>query len=113
MASGIVFTARPKSHQRALLMPAHYIQATPGERDPRAFTPDESRRARAVPMYAALRVLGREGVSGMIDRCCSLATRMASRLAQHPCVRMLNDVVLNQVLVQFRPPGVMIRQRLP
>jgi glutamate/tyrosine decarboxylase-like PLP-dependent enzyme len=102
--SGLVLTAHPESHQRALLMPAHYIQATPGERDPRAFTPDESRRARALPMYAALRVLGREGVAGIVDRCCAMATRMAARLAGDSRVRILNDVVLNQVLVQFRPP---------
>jgi glutamate/tyrosine decarboxylase-like PLP-dependent enzyme len=30
---------------------------------------------------------------------------MAAILAAHPCVRVLNDVVLNQVLVQFRPPA--------
>ena len=86
-----------------MLVPAHYIQATPGERDPRAFTPDESRRARAVPMYAALRVLGVHGVTEIVDRCCAMARRMAMRLANHACVRILNDVVLNQVLVQFRP----------
>jgi glutamate/tyrosine decarboxylase-like PLP-dependent enzyme len=104
--SGIVLTAHPESHQEALLMPAHYIQMTPGERDPRAFTPDESRRARALPMYAALRALGREGVGEIVDRCCELATRMAERLSRHPSVRILNDVVLNQVLVAFRPePG--------
>lgn len=102
---GIVLTAHPESHQTALMLPAHYIQATPGERDPRAFTPDESRRARALPMYAALRVLGGDGIAAMIDQCCSLATRMATRLAQHEAIRILNDVVLNQVLVQFRPPG--------
>jgi glutamate/tyrosine decarboxylase-like PLP-dependent enzyme len=101
--SGLVFTAHADAHQRALLMPAHYIQATPGERDPRAFTPDESRRARALPMYAALRVLGRDGVRDLIDRCCTLATRMAAALAAHASVQVLNDVVLNQVLVQFRP----------
>jgi glutamate/tyrosine decarboxylase-like PLP-dependent enzyme len=103
--SGIVLTAHPESHQGALVVPAHYIQATPGERDPRAFTPDESRRARALPIYAALRVLGREGVGEMVERGCSLATRMAARLAEHDSVRILNEVVLNQVLVQFRPPG--------
>jgi glutamate/tyrosine decarboxylase-like PLP-dependent enzyme len=102
---GIVLTAHPESHQGALMVPAHYIQTTAGERDPRAFTPDESRRARALPMYAALRVLGREGVADIVERCCSLATRMATRLAQHASIRILNDVVLNQVLVQFRPPG--------
>jgi glutamate/tyrosine decarboxylase-like PLP-dependent enzyme len=64
----------------------------------------ESRRARGLPLYAALRVLGREGVSEIVDRCCHLATRMAARLASHQYVQILNDVVLNQVLVQFRPP---------
>src|SRR5262245_10733993 len=103
--TGIVLTAHPEAHQHSLLMPAHYIQMTPGEREPRAFTPDESRRARGLPLYAALRVLGRDGVGEIVERCCSLATRMASRLAGHECVRILNDVVLNQVLVQFRPPG--------
>ena len=103
--SGIVLTAHPDAHQRALLMPAHYIQMSPGERDPRAFTPDESRRARALPIYAALRVLGQDGVREIVDWCCDLATRMAGRLVRHDAVRLLNDVVLNQVLVQFRPPG--------
>jgi glutamate/tyrosine decarboxylase-like PLP-dependent enzyme len=102
--SGIVLTAHPESHQRALLVPAHYIQATPGERDPRAFTPDESRRARAVPIYAAIRALGRNGIREIVDRCCHLANRMASLLARHESIRILNDVVLNQVLIQFRPP---------
>jgi glutamate/tyrosine decarboxylase-like PLP-dependent enzyme len=103
--SGIVLTAHAESHQRALLVPAHYIQMTPGAREPRAFTPDESRRARALPMYTALRVLGREGIAEIVERCCTLATRMAARLANHERVRILNEVVLNQVLVQFRPAG--------
>jgi glutamate/tyrosine decarboxylase-like PLP-dependent enzyme len=103
--SGIVFTAHPDAHQQSLVVPAHYIQMTPGEREPRSFTPDESRRARGLPLYAALRSLGREGVGAIVDRCCSLATRMAARLADHGYVRILNEVVFNQVLVQFRPPG--------
>jgi hypothetical protein len=59
------------------MVPAHYIQMTKGERDPRAFTPDESRRARALPM-ARSSSLGREGVGEIVDRCCTLATRMAT-----------------------------------
>ncbi len=100
--SGLGFTAHPEAHQQSLVMPAHYIQMTPGEREPRSFTPDESRRARGVPLYAALRALGREGIREIVDRCCDLATRMASRLAARDGVYILNDVVLNQVLVQFR-----------
>jgi glutamate/tyrosine decarboxylase-like PLP-dependent enzyme len=102
---GIALTAHPAAHQEALLIPAHYIQRTPGEREPRGFTPDESRRARALPLYAALRALGRDGVGEIVERCCMLASRMAARLAAHRCAHILNEVVLNQVLVQFRPPG--------
>ncbi len=101
--SGIVLTAHPESHQCALLMPAHYIQMTPGARDNRAFTPDESRRARGVTVYAALRTLGRRGVRELVERCCDHARRMAERLGGHRQGRVLNDVVLNQVLVQFVP----------
>jgi glutamate/tyrosine decarboxylase-like PLP-dependent enzyme len=104
--SGIVLTAHAESHQRGLMVPAHYIQMTEGERDPRAFTPDESRRARGVTVYAALRTLGRRGVSELVERCCQNARRMADGLRRHAQVRVLNDVVLNQVLVQVVPlPG--------
>jgi glutamate/tyrosine decarboxylase-like PLP-dependent enzyme len=102
--SGLVFTAHPEAHQQSLVTPAHYIQMTPGEREPRSFTPDESRRARGLPLYAAIRSLGRSGISALVERCCALAQRMASRLSDHDHVRILNEVVLNQVLVQFGPP---------
>src|SRR5262245_7918527 len=85
---GLVLTAHADAHQQTMLMPAHYIQMTSGEREPRAFTPDESRRARALPMYAALRVLGREGVREIVDRCCAMAELMAQRLAVNSSVRI-------------------------
>lgn len=103
--SGIVFCAHPESHRGAMSLSAAYIQATAVERDPHEFVPEESRRGRAVPIYAALRSLGTRGVGDMIERCCQHATRMAAALAAHPHVRVLNDVVLNQVLVRFEPPG--------
>ena len=104
--SGLVFTAHPESHQGALVVPAHYIQMTAGERDARAFTPDESRRARGVTVYAALRTLGRRGVRELVERLCGHAERIADTLRRHSQVRVLNEVGLNQVLVQFVPlPG--------
>jgi glutamate/tyrosine decarboxylase-like PLP-dependent enzyme len=68
---------------------------------PSDWTPELSRRARGVPVYAALRSLGRAGLRAQVDRFCDLARRMASRLAQADGVEILNDVVLNQVLVRF------------
>jgi glutamate/tyrosine decarboxylase-like PLP-dependent enzyme len=102
---GLALTAHADAHRRTLLLPAHYIQATHTERDPHEFTPEESRRARGVPVYAALRALGRDGLETLVERCCALARRMAAALAQHPRVSILNDVVLNQVLVRFTPDG--------
>ena len=99
--SGVAFTARPDAHRSALLLPAHYIQATASERDNRDFTPEESRRARVVPIYAALRTLGQDGLADLVDRCARLAGQMADRLAAAPRVTILNEVGLNQVLVRF------------
>jgi glutamate/tyrosine decarboxylase-like PLP-dependent enzyme len=64
-------------------------------------TPEFSRRARATPLYAALRSLGRDGLTDLVDRCCDHAQRIAARLDQDDDVEILNDVVLNQVLVRF------------
>lgn len=102
---GLALTAHPEAHRGALLLPAHYVVATSTERDSRDFTPEESRRARAVPVYAALSTLGRAGLAELVDRCCALARQMAKRLSQHPQVAVLNEVVLNQVLVRCTPPS--------
>jgi glutamate/tyrosine decarboxylase-like PLP-dependent enzyme len=56
-------------------------------------------------VYAGLRTLGRTGVEELVDRCCALARRFAEKLSRAPGVRVLNDVVLKQVLVRFEPPG--------
>jgi glutamate/tyrosine decarboxylase-like PLP-dependent enzyme len=100
--SGIVFTAHPKSHRRAMTLGAAYITESEKERDPHEFVPEESRRARAVPVYAALRSLGRRGVGELVDRCCALASRLAGRLAADARLEVLNEVELNQVLVRVR-----------
>jgi glutamate/tyrosine decarboxylase-like PLP-dependent enzyme len=104
--SGIAFCAHPDSHRGAMTLAASYIQASDAERDPHEFVPEESRRARAVPLYAALRSLGTNGVTDLIDRCCKLARRFADLLKNDERVRILNDVVLNQVLVRFERPGL-------
>jgi glutamate/tyrosine decarboxylase-like PLP-dependent enzyme len=60
-----------------------------------------SRRARGIPIWAALRSLGREGVSEMVERHCRQAARLAEGLRQAG-FEILNRVVLNQVLVRLR-----------
>ena len=65
------------------------------------WTPEFSRRARGLPVYAVLRCLGRTGLAALVDGCCDHAQRIATRLADARGVEILNDVVLNQVVVRF------------
>jgi len=60
-----------------------------------------SRRARGVDVWAALRTLGRSGVAELVQRCCAHARSFAEALAAEKDCRVLNDVVLNQMLVSF------------
>jgi len=84
---------------------SYLMHADGGERDAVDYTPEHSRRARGFAVYAAIRALGRQGISELVERCCALAGRFAGQLAAAEGVEVLNDVVLNQVLVRFTPPG--------
>jgi len=59
-----------------------------------------SRRARGIPIWAALRSLGRDGVEDMVNRHCAFANRLARGLADAGYT-VLNDVDLNQVLFRL------------
>jgi glutamate/tyrosine decarboxylase-like PLP-dependent enzyme len=100
---GITICRHPDAHRASMTVTAAYlVQSAPGtDRDPVDWTPEFSRRARAVPVYAALASLGRSGVVEIIERCCAHARRFAAHLSAAPNVAVLNDVVLNQVLVRF------------
>jgi len=58
-----------------------------------------SRRARGIPIWAALLALGRNGIAEMVDRHCALASRIADGL-RTAGYEVLNRVLLNQVLVR-------------
>ena len=90
--------SRTRAHSAAMASTSAYIPdhdaSTPWGFD---WTPEFSRRARGIPVYAALRSLGRTGVAEIVDRCCDHATRLADRLRGVDGIEVLNDVVLNQV----------------
>jgi glutamate/tyrosine decarboxylase-like PLP-dependent enzyme len=75
-------------------------------RDGSQWVPENSRRARGFVLYAALRNLGKKGVANLVEHCCGLAQLFASELARIPDVRIINQVVLNQVLCRVEPAGV-------
>jgi glutamate/tyrosine decarboxylase-like PLP-dependent enzyme len=101
--SAMAIVADPDAHLAAMRLAGPYLVADPGQRDNTNYVPESSRRARAVPVYAAIRSLGRAGIAEMIDRNCAQARRMAEQLSGIPGAQVLNDVVLNQVLVRL--PG--------
>jgi glutamate/tyrosine decarboxylase-like PLP-dependent enzyme len=99
---GVVITRHPEDHRASMTATAAYLVQTGGiERDAVDWVPEFSRRGRGVPVYAAIRALGRSGVEALIDRNCANARQMAEILRRDPRVQILNDVVLNQVLVRF------------
>jgi glutamate/tyrosine decarboxylase-like PLP-dependent enzyme len=102
---GLVFCADEAAHRSAMTLTAPalsapYLATSTRQRDPHEFVPEESRRGRAAPVYAALRTLGRAGLAELIERNCRQAQRFAVGLtaAGH---EVLNEVVLNQVVVAF------------
>jgi glutamate/tyrosine decarboxylase-like PLP-dependent enzyme len=104
--SGLSFVADASAHQAAMTLgAAYYVETTGAERDPYNWVPESSRRARGFAIWAALRSLGRHGVAEMIGRTSDMALRFAAGLDGTPGIRVLNDVVLNQVLVRFDDPS--------
>ena len=105
--SGLAIVAHPAPHRAAMSMKASYLQrGNDEERVGMDWVPESSRRSRALPLYALIKTLGRDGIAEMVRRNCALARRLADRLSVEPGVSILNDVVLNQVLVQFKDDAV-------
>jgi glutamate/tyrosine decarboxylase-like PLP-dependent enzyme len=100
---GIALCAHPEAHAAAMEYAAPYLEVADGDaaRDPMGFSPEFSRRARSAPVWAAIRQLGRSGVSQLVERCCAHARRFAKGVERLPGCEVLNDVVLNQVLFRF------------
>jgi glutamate/tyrosine decarboxylase-like PLP-dependent enzyme len=97
--SGLAFVRYPHVLQAAMAVSASYLPSS-STRDPANFTPELSRRARGVEVWAALRTLGRSGLADLVERTCRYAARFAEGL-QAAGYTILNEVVLNQVLVMF------------
>jgi glutamate/tyrosine decarboxylase-like PLP-dependent enzyme len=82
-----------------MAMSSAYFAPT-GDREPSQFTPEMSRRARGIELWAALRSLGRAGLADLIERTCRHAARFAEGLRAMGA-EVLNEVAINQVLVSF------------
>jgi glutamate/tyrosine decarboxylase-like PLP-dependent enzyme len=95
---GIAIVADGEAHAAAMSASADYLGDADGGL---SRTPEMSRRGRQIPVYAALRSLGRAGIAQLVERCCDHAARLAAAMERLPGAAVLNDVVLNQVLLRF------------
>jgi glutamate/tyrosine decarboxylase-like PLP-dependent enzyme len=98
--SGLVFCREAQHLRAAMATTAAAYLVMEEQREPMHYTPESSRRARGLEVWAALRSLGRSGLAEMIDRCCRHAARFAGGLREAG-YDVLNEVQLNQVLVSF------------
>jgi glutamate/tyrosine decarboxylase-like PLP-dependent enzyme len=97
--SGVVFVRNAEHLHAAMTVGAAYLQTNEGLMPPLS-APENSRRARAVEVWAALRSLGKQGLADLVERHCHFAHHFAEGLSRAG-YQVLNEVVLNQVLVSF------------
>jgi glutamate/tyrosine decarboxylase-like PLP-dependent enzyme len=98
--SGVAIVRNPEALGRAMSISGTYLLLAGDHRDAVNLTPDSSRRARAIEVWAALKSLGRSGLAELVSRNCAQARRIADEL-KRAGVKVLNKVVLNQVVVTF------------
>jgi glutamate/tyrosine decarboxylase-like PLP-dependent enzyme len=101
--SGVAFVRDGDALRKSMAVSAEYLPTATANRNPSDYTPELSRRGRGADIWAALRSLGRTGVSEMIEANCRQARRFGEGLNKAG-FKVLNDVVLNQVVVQFGDP---------
>jgi glutamate/tyrosine decarboxylase-like PLP-dependent enzyme len=99
---GIILCKDPQALLTAMQASASYLQLSE-KRDGMLYTPEMSRRARAVELWATLKSFGKEGLEQLVDRLCEHASRFALELGRQG-FRILNEVVYNQVLVTCDTP---------
>jgi glutamate/tyrosine decarboxylase-like PLP-dependent enzyme len=99
---GFAIVRDAEAHRRAMAITASYLPPPEGaDRDPSAYVPELSRRARGIGTWAMLRQYGREGIAELVDRGCRVAETMAAALDQEPGVERVTPVVLNQFMIRF------------
>jgi len=99
---GIVLCNDSEALRSAMQLSGSYIQVSEN-RDGMDFTPDMSRRARVVELWASLKFLGKNGIEDLVDGLCERAVQFGEQLSENG-FRILNDIEFNQVLVACDTP---------
>lgn len=99
---GFAIVRDAEAHRRSMAITASYLPPAQGaERDPSAYVPELSRRARGFATWAMIRQFGREGIAELVERHCAIAAHMGKRLAEEPGIELVAPVPLNQFMVRF------------
>lgn len=98
---GIAIIKDREAHRQAMTISASYIEPESNARDQIDWNPEWSRRARGIPVYAALLELGKEGVEDLIDRTSQHCHTLVTEIAEIPGTQLLWEPHLNQGLVRF------------
>jgi glutamate/tyrosine decarboxylase-like PLP-dependent enzyme len=96
---GVVVVRDPAALTASMSVHGDYLIQEAG--DPFGRVPEMSRRARGVPVWAALRSLGRSGVAEMVERMGRHARTFAEAIATIDGAQVVNDVVFTQVCATF------------
>jgi glutamate/tyrosine decarboxylase-like PLP-dependent enzyme len=104
---GAAFVHDPELHQGAFTASAAYLASDGSDRPVFAnLSPEMSRRARSLAVWATLRAYGRHGYRAMVERHLELARRLAEQVDAEPELERLAEVPLNVVCFRYRPAGV-------
>ena len=99
---GIAIVRDPSALRAAMGLQASYlVHDADGPGDPFEKVPELSRRARGVPVWAALKSLGRDGVAAQVGGLATAAAAIAEGVARLEGVEILNDVAYTQVCLAF------------
>ncbi len=98
---GIAIIRDRQAHKEATTISASYIAAESKARNQIDWNPEWSRRARGIPIYAALRELGKNGVADLVERSSRHCRTIVTEIGKLPGAKMLWEPQLNQGLVRF------------
>jgi glutamate/tyrosine decarboxylase-like PLP-dependent enzyme len=98
---GYAFVAHPKAHRASTSYRASYLVHDDNARDQMDWTPEWSRRGRGVTTYAAIRQLGKSGISDLVARTCRYAHALVTRIGSLPGAELVWEPQINQGLVRF------------
>jgi glutamate/tyrosine decarboxylase-like PLP-dependent enzyme len=101
---GYAIVADREAHYRALAHTASYLSHSDVARDQVDWNPEYSRRGRGFATYAAIASLGREGIAGLVGRCCDQARAIVTRAGKLAGVEVMHMPQINQGLLRFVDP---------